>query len=67
MSEVITMPDRKTAVYVTKALEGFIIDPPDSDYQRGYLEALCVLGEECLSIPADLIFRARNSNPIEAA
>jgi soluble cytochrome b562 len=59
MSDVVTMPDRMTAVYVTKALEGFIKDPPDNEYQEGFCEAMCVIGEECLLAPAGLIERAR--------
>jgi hypothetical protein len=26
--------------YVRKALEGFLLDPPDSDYQLGYMAAM---------------------------
>ncbi len=60
MSDVVTMPDRMTAVYVTKSIESFIADPPDTEYQKGFCQAMCVIGEECLSISSDLITRARD-------
>lgn len=37
-------------------LAGFVSDPPDSDFQRGYLEALIVFAREGLGI--------RNDDPV---
>ncbi len=47
--------------YIEKAIRGFIADPPDTDYQRGYLAALLVVyreamdGDESLARKADLL------------
>jgi hypothetical protein len=30
----------RAAEYLDKALHSFIVDPPDTDFQRGYQEAL---------------------------
>lgn len=40
MSEVIDFDARKLRPYLAAAIEGFLGDPPDTDYQRGYLSAL---------------------------
>ncbi len=37
--------------YVKKAIEGFINDPPDSEYQRGFLASLLCLYREALEMP----------------
>ena len=34
--------------YVRSAVQGFVGDPPDSNYQSGYLAALLVVAQEAL-------------------
>lgn len=47
--------------YVETAIRGFLIDPPDSEFQRGYLAALVTVyrealdGDENLAQSADLL------------
>lgn len=36
-----------------KILESFIGDPPDTEFQRGYLSAILVFANEVLCIPND--------------
>ena len=40
--------------YVTEAIASFQNDPADSDFQRGYLAALEVVGKEALGMDIDL-------------
>lgn len=37
--------------YVKAAIEGFENDPPDTNYQEGYLAALKVIWSEALHMP----------------
>lgn len=37
--------------YVQEAIAGFERDPPDTDYQRGYLAALLVIQKEAFEVP----------------
>jgi hypothetical protein len=39
--------------YMRQALELFIIDPPDNDFQRGYLEGLKVFANEAMGFKWD--------------
>lgn len=39
--------------YMRKALELFVADPPDSDFQRGYLEGLKVFANEAMGFRWD--------------
>lgn len=43
----------KIEAYLREAMEGFITDPPDDDYQQGYLGALTAIYEEALGMPKD--------------
>lgn len=36
-----------------KILDSFIGDPPDTDFQRGYLSAILVFANEVLCVPND--------------
>ncbi|MBX9910832.1 MAG: hypothetical protein K2Z25_19270 [Beijerinckiaceae bacterium] len=47
-----------TKTYIEAAIRGFLADPPDTDYQRGYLAALVVVYGEAMDGDADLIRRA---------
>lgn len=49
-----------TEEYMRRALESFASDPPDSEYQMGYLEALKVFANEALGFKWDdpLLWRA---------
>jgi hypothetical protein len=40
--------------YVRSAVQGFLGDPPDTEFQRGYLASLLVLAEEALGLRMDL-------------
>lgn len=56
-------PDKVDDVvkYVEDAIKSFIIDPPDSTYQRGYLDALLIVWTEAFDMPdSDDITTARN-------
>lgn len=37
--------------YVRSSLEGFLLDPPDSDFQRGYMAALKAVAKEAMDHP----------------
>lgn len=51
--------------YMRNALEAFVNDPPDNDFQDGYLEALIIFATDGLGIPSrdELILRAMNCTP----
>ncbi len=38
--EVAAFPNQKLKNYLQQALDGFAKDPPDTDFQRGYMEAI---------------------------
>jgi hypothetical protein len=40
--------------YVRSAVKGFVSDPPDSDFQRGYLAAMLIVAEQALGHRLDL-------------
>jgi hypothetical protein len=43
------MTDDKTIErYIERAIDRFLADPPDSDFQRGYFEALLVIYREAM-------------------
>lgn len=48
MTNVISFDAEKASRYIEQALDGFINDPADSDFQRGYLAALLTIYEEGL-------------------
>lgn len=48
MTNIVSFDAEKTSKYIEQALAGFINDPPDSDFQRGYLAALLNMYEEGL-------------------
>jgi hypothetical protein len=39
--------------YVRNSVEAYLLDPPDTDFQRGYLASLLVLAEEALGLRMD--------------
>jgi hypothetical protein len=47
-AEVISFDARRASAYIERAFAGFLIDPADTDYQRGYLDALLTLYQEGL-------------------
>lgn len=53
MTNVISFDAEKASRYIEQALAGFINDPADSDFQRGYLAALLTIYEEGLGKGAD--------------
>lgn len=48
MDNIVSFDAEKTVRYLEQSFQGFLGDPPDSDYQRGFLAALLVLYEEGL-------------------
>jgi hypothetical protein len=48
MTNIISFDAEKATRYIEQALIGFINDPADSDFQRGYLAALLTIYEEGL-------------------
>lgn len=48
MAELISFDAMKASRYIENALLGFLSDPADSDFQRGYLAALLTLYTEGL-------------------
>jgi hypothetical protein len=45
------MPDIEK--YGERAVQSFLSDPPDTDFQRGFLSAMLVIAEEALGLPVD--------------
>lgn len=45
---VVSFDAEKASRYLKDAMMGFLNDPPDSDYQRGFLGALLVVYQEGL-------------------
>lgn len=46
MADVIDFDGAKVAPYILAAIDGFLNDPPDSEFQRGFLAALLVTYRE---------------------
>lgn len=53
MSDVVSFDAERASRYIALALAGFLDDPADSDYQRGYLAVLLTLYREGLGKGAD--------------
>jgi hypothetical protein len=39
--------------YVTSSVQAFLRDPPDNDYQRGFLGAMLIVASEALGLRQD--------------
>lgn len=48
MADVVELDARRVGPYVSSAIDGFLNDPPDSPFQRGYLAALVAIYKEAL-------------------
>lgn len=48
MTNIVSFDAEKASRYIEQAMVGFINDPADSDFQRGYLAALLTIYEEGL-------------------
>lgn len=48
MPEIISFDAEKASRYIEQAFAGYLIDPADSDFQRGFLAALLTLYREGL-------------------
>lgn len=48
MDNVVSFDAMKASRYLEQALMGFLGDPPDSDFQRGFLSALLIVYQEGL-------------------
>lgn len=57
MAEVVNFTESSAQRYVQQAIALFERDPPDNDFQRGYLEALLVIQREAFDP------RARRPSP----
>ena len=55
MSNVIDFDAAKCLPYLRKALLSFLSDPPDSDYQRGFLAGILAVYQEALGKEDDLV------------
>lgn len=53
MSEVVSFEVERASRYIERAFAGFLNDPADSDYQRGYLDAILTLYLEGLGKGVD--------------
>ena len=40
--------------FVRTAIQGFVNDPPDSDFQCGYLGAMLVFAKEAIGVPMEM-------------
>lgn len=47
-AKLVSFDAAKTTRYIEQAFHGYMIDPADSDYQRGFLAALLTLYREGL-------------------
>lgn len=54
MGDVVNFNDRLAEKYIRKAIALFERDPPDTEYQRGYLDALLVIQREAFDPRARL-------------
>lgn len=50
---IVDFDGRRIRPYLDKCIEGFIADPPDSEYQCGFLAALLALYREGLNFWSD--------------
>lgn len=48
-AKLIAFDEARARRYITEAVTGFLQDPPDSDFQRGFLAALLACHDEALS------------------
>ena len=46
---VVHFSEKSAERYIKQAIAAFVRDPPDSDFQRGYLEALLVVQREAFN------------------
>lgn len=53
MGELISFDARRTQIYIEGVFAGYLKDPADSDYQRGFLAASLVIYREALGAGAD--------------
>lgn len=49
MSNVVHLSEKSAEQYIEQAIAAFMRDPPDTDFQRGYLEALLVVQREAFN------------------
>jgi len=50
---IIELDTSKAGKYLAEAINGFLKDPPDSEYQRGFLAALIVVSTEGIGRQSD--------------
>jgi hypothetical protein len=48
-AEIIDFDGARVDSYIMRAVQGFLNDPPDDEFQRGFLSALVVVYREGLS------------------
>jgi hypothetical protein len=58
------LKDRPAAEAIVTAIGTYLDDPPDTDFQQGYLMALIAVGELYMSEQERIDFRARWNKPI---
>lgn len=52
-ADLVSFDAERASRYIERAFAGFLLDPADSDYQRGYLAALLTLYREGLGKGAE--------------
>lgn len=57
MADIIDFDERRVASYLRDALAGFVGDPPDTEFQRGYLAAMLDVYKEAIGRDDD-VYRA---------
>lgn len=55
MSNIIDFDGKKAAPYIRTCLTGFMNDPPDTEYQMGYLAACVDIYKEALTKQDDIL------------
>lgn len=55
---IVDLDSARIAPYLASSIEGFLRDPPDSNFQRGYLAALLAVYSEGLGRRQDARVRA---------
>jgi hypothetical protein len=51
---IVLFNEKSAERYIQQAIAAFMSDPPDNDYQRGYLECLLVVQREAFNPRARL-------------
>ena len=53
MAKQVCVKPNSVAEYVTRSVQSFLGDPPDNEYQHGFLSAMLAIAKEALGMPQD--------------